>query len=257
MRIADAAGCPGQGVPGRRRDGRRAGAAAAERVQTTQDVGPDRPAAAGARDQRPVPGERNQTAALGGNILYLRSFRFMNLMKTDCPVGDKSQGCMDQSQSWYKVTFESYTCDAGALAELAEAPNPSNVAIFRWELKKKTPAPAPASEHAAAAQAPTAGRGSSRRRDRREGAVGVEVEDPRPAAGRRRNGRDRFLRPGESARNSAHGRRDHRLEEGRDPRRGHPRDVPELTGSPRTRVHAEFTEASSFVDGRPLQLTAQ
>jgi hypothetical protein len=83
--------------------------------------------------------ERNQTAAVGGNILYLRSYRFKDLMKTDCPVGDKSQGCMDQSQSWYKVTFMSYGCNAEALADLATAPVPSNPAIFRWELKKKTP----------------------------------------------------------------------------------------------------------------------
>ncbi len=97
--------------------------------------------------------ERNETAALGGNTLYLRSYRFMNLMKTDCPVGDKSPGCMDQSQSWYKVTFYSYTCDAGALAELATAPQPPNLAVFRWELKKKSPTPEPA---AVAAPAPTA-----------------------------------------------------------------------------------------------------
>lgn len=109
--------------------------------------------------------ERNQTAAAGGNILYLRSYRFKDLMKTDCPVGDKSQGCMDQSQSWYKVTFMSYGCNAEALAELATAPQPSNPAIFRWELKRKTPeataavrpvptpTPAPAPARAAVATA--------------------------------------------------------------------------------------------------------
>jgi hypothetical protein len=100
--------------------------------------------------------ERNETAAAGGNILYLRSYRFMNLMKTDCPVGDKSPGCMDQSQSWYKVTFHSYACDAGALAELAAAPNPPNVAIFRWEYKKKAPAPAPEPPASAGVPAPSA-----------------------------------------------------------------------------------------------------
>ena len=66
--------------------------------------------------------ERNTTAAAGGNVLYLRSFRFKNLMKIDCPVGNTSPGCMDSEQSWYKVTFESYACDAGALAELATRP---------------------------------------------------------------------------------------------------------------------------------------
>jgi len=99
----------------------------------------------------PYLNERNQTAALGGNILYLRSYRLMNLMKTDCPVGDKSPGCMDQSQSWYKVTFQSYACAADALAELATAPQPPNTAVFRWELKKKTPTPEQASSAAPAA----------------------------------------------------------------------------------------------------------
>ncbi len=99
--------------------------------------------------------ERNETAAVGGNILYLRSYRFMNLMKTDCPVGDKSPGCMDQSQSWYKVTFQSYACDAVAVAELATAPQPPNTAVFRWEYKKKAQAPAP-QQAAVAAPVPAA-----------------------------------------------------------------------------------------------------
>jgi hypothetical protein len=89
----------------------------------------------------PYRSQRNQTAGLGGNVLYLRSYRFMNLMKTDCPVGDTSPGCMSTSQNWYKVTFESYACDAAALTELARSPQPSSPGVFRWELKKKTPAP--------------------------------------------------------------------------------------------------------------------
>lgn len=101
--------------------------------------------------------ERNQTAALGGNILYLRSYRFKNLMKTDCPVGNTSPGCMDSEQSWYKVTFESYACDAGAVAELAQAPQPTIGSIFKWELKKKNPAPtAPTASAATPAAAPAA-----------------------------------------------------------------------------------------------------
>jgi len=99
--------------------------------------------------------ERNTTAAAGGNVLYLRSFRFKNLMKIDCPVGNTSPGCMDSEQSWYKVTFESYACDAGALAELATVPPPTVGSIFKWELKKKTAAatvaPPPAAPAAPAA----------------------------------------------------------------------------------------------------------
>jgi hypothetical protein len=100
--------------------------------------------------------ERNETAALGGNILYLRSYRFKNLMKTDCPVGDKSPGCVDSAQSWYKVTFNAYACDGSAVAELSTAPLPSNSSIFRWELKKNTPAPGEPAPASAAAAAPAA-----------------------------------------------------------------------------------------------------
>ncbi len=102
----------------------------------------------------PYQHERNQTATLGGNVLYLRSYRFKNLMKTDCPVGDRSAGCMDQSQSWYKVTFNAYACDASALTTLAAAPNPPSPAVFRFELKKKTPPQVP--EATAGAVAPAA-----------------------------------------------------------------------------------------------------
>jgi hypothetical protein len=95
--------------------------------------------------------ERENTAALGGNVLYVPFYRFKDLMKLDCPVGDTSPGCMDRSQSWYKMTFRSYSCDAPALQALAESPLPVQPAVFRVEFKKKpTPssdavAPAPAS----------------------------------------------------------------------------------------------------------------
>jgi hypothetical protein len=112
--------------------------------------------------------ERNTTAAAGGNVLYLRSFRFKNLMKIDCPVGNTSPGCMDSEQSWYKVTFESYACDAGALAELATVPPPTVGSIFKWELKKKTPAatvaPPPAAPAASGASGCSAPAPSRRRR---------------------------------------------------------------------------------------------
>jgi hypothetical protein len=85
--------------------------------------------------------ERSRTASLGGNVLYVQSYRFMNLMKIDCPVGDTSPGCMDRSQSWYRVTFESYACNAPALQALAEAPPPASPSVFRFELVKKTPKP--------------------------------------------------------------------------------------------------------------------
>jgi hypothetical protein len=95
--------------------------------------------------------QRNETAALGGNVLYLRSYLFQRLMKTDCPVGDTSPGCMSNAQNWYRVTFQSYACDTGAIAELAESPVPVVPGVFRFTLKKKTPTPvaeeAPAPRH--------------------------------------------------------------------------------------------------------------
>ena len=91
--------------------------------------------------------EREETSALGGNVLYVPFYRFKDLMKLDCPVGDTSPGCMDRSQSWYKVTFRSYACDAPALQALAELPLPSTPAVFRIEFRKK---PAPESTAAVA-----------------------------------------------------------------------------------------------------------
>ena len=89
--------------------------------------------------------ERNNTAALGGNVLYVPFYRFKNLMKTDCPIGDTTPGCMDSEQSWYKVTFRSYACDTFALQALAESPQPAQPAVFRIDLgKKPTPVPAAA-----------------------------------------------------------------------------------------------------------------
>ena len=77
-------------------------------------------------------------------------------MKIDCPVGNTSPGCMDSEQSWYKVTFESYACDAKAVAELANAPAPTVGSIFKWELKKKNPAPTASAAIPAAAPAASA-----------------------------------------------------------------------------------------------------
>jgi len=102
----------------------------------------------------PYRAERIQTANLGGNVLYLRSYLFKRLMKIDCPVGDTSPGCMNRSQNWYRVDFKSYACDTAALDTLANAPPPPSPAVFRFELVKTKPAstsPAAASTSAAAA----------------------------------------------------------------------------------------------------------
>ena len=88
--------------------------------------------------------ERNNTAALGGNVLYVPFYRFKNLMKIDCPVGDTTPGCMDNEQSWYKVTFRSYACDTPALQALAESPLPAQPAIPAIEVDRPRLRPDPA-----------------------------------------------------------------------------------------------------------------
>ena len=98
--------------------------------------------------------QREDTAARGGNVLYVPFYRFRNLMKLDCPVGDSSPGCMDREQSWYKVTFKSYACDEPALQALAESPLPVQPAVFRIEFKKRPAAEPAAAASAAAAPAP-------------------------------------------------------------------------------------------------------
>jgi hypothetical protein len=100
--------------------------------------------------------QRNETAALGGNVLYLQSYLFRRLLKTDCPVGaTAASGCENNSQNWYRVAFRSYTCDETALAELAESPEPISPSVFRITFgKKKTPTPAPGAAGAASAPAP-------------------------------------------------------------------------------------------------------
>jgi hypothetical protein len=100
----------------------------------------------------PYLAQRNETAALGGNVLYLTSYLSKRLLKTDCPIGaTAASGCENNSQNWYKVSFRSYACDDASLAELAESPEPISPSVFRITFgKKKTPTPAPSGAAAAA-----------------------------------------------------------------------------------------------------------
>ena len=94
--------------------------------------------------------QRNATAVKGGNVLLVKSARFMTLKRTDCTESDP-RNCPDSAQSWYKVSFGSYACDAAALAALSESkPAPESRALFEWSPKGR---PAPG---AAAAPAPVA-----------------------------------------------------------------------------------------------------
>jgi len=108
----------------------------------------------------PYRAERQETAMKGGNVLLVKSSRFMTLKKTECPPGDNSQTCADTAQNWYKVSFESYACDAAGLQVLAELkPKPGMTGPLVWT-GKKNPEPvaasaAPNAQPAAAAPAAT------------------------------------------------------------------------------------------------------
>ena len=102
----------------------------------------------------PYRAQRNATGEKGGNVLLVKSARFMTLKRTECTESDP-RNCPDSAQNWYKVSFDSYSCDTAALAVLAEAkPAAMPKGIFEWSPKKS--APVPAAAPAAAVAAPVA-----------------------------------------------------------------------------------------------------
>jgi hypothetical protein len=104
----------------------------------------------------PYRSQRNATAEKGGNVLLVKSSRFMTLKRTECSESDP-RNCPDSAQNWYKVSFGSYACDAAALAVLAESkPAPESKALFEWSPKKNS-VPAPAAVAPAVAAAPASG----------------------------------------------------------------------------------------------------
>jgi hypothetical protein len=102
----------------------------------------------------PYRAQRNATGEKGGNVLLVKSSRFMTLKRTECTESDP-RNCPDSAQNWYKVSFDSYSCDAAAVAVLAESkPASQPKGIFEWSPKKS--APATAAPAAAAVSAPAA-----------------------------------------------------------------------------------------------------
>jgi hypothetical protein len=104
--------------------------------------------------------QRVDTAAKGGNVLLVLSDRYRSLPRTDCAPSDNSPDCQSRAQNWYKVSFESYACDAPSLEALASVqPNSTGVASW-WPFGKEKPqagaatppssSPAPASASSAA-----------------------------------------------------------------------------------------------------------
>ena len=103
----------------------------------------------------PYRAQRNTTAEKGGNVLLVKSARFLTLKRTECTESDP-RNCPDSAQNWYKVSFGAYACDAPALAVLSDSkPASESKALFEWS-PKKSPAPAAVAPSAAAAPASAA-----------------------------------------------------------------------------------------------------
>ena len=94
--------------------------------------------------------ERNEVAESGGNVLIVFSQPLIQRPGTDCPPNDKSPGCLESSQTWYRTSFGYYACADDAAARLdAEASTPDSTgALFSLKFPHKSganPTPAPAS----------------------------------------------------------------------------------------------------------------
>jgi hypothetical protein len=83
----------------------------------------------------PYAKQRNEVAAKGGNVLLLHSDPILRQPSQDCSPNDRSYGCLEVSQTWYRVHFGYYACAPEAVsllesqAESAEAKGP----IFSWK----------------------------------------------------------------------------------------------------------------------------
>ena len=111
--------------------------------------------------------QRDEVAAKGGNVLVIRSKTIIRQPSDDCAPRDQSYQCREASQTWYRVSFDAYSCAPDALRDLeqqaASAPPPAGP-LFTWKLQPASPAPppaaasapppAPAPAHAAASPAP-------------------------------------------------------------------------------------------------------
>ena len=102
--------------------------------------------------------ERNDAGSKGGNVLVVFSQRGQQRPGTDCPPNDKSPGCLEISQTWYRTSFGYYACAADATARLdAEASSATSqgpLFTLTFPRKTATPPPAPTAPAPAAAVPP-------------------------------------------------------------------------------------------------------
>ena len=85
--------------------------------------------------------ERESTAAKGGNVLLVLSSRIVTKPGLECPPSDRSPNCLRDSQSWNRVSLESYACSPEALGYLAAIPVPAEGGWLTIPLTKKPSAP--------------------------------------------------------------------------------------------------------------------
>ena len=110
------------------------------------------------RIKDPYRSQRKATAASGGNVLLVKSYKFMTLKRTECGQSQAKDCATDSAQDWYRTSFGYYACDASAQAVLAELKPEPKTGLFVWTFNKKSDAaPAPAVAVApSAASAPAA-----------------------------------------------------------------------------------------------------
>src|SRR5262252_614431 len=69
---------------------------------------------------QPYAKERDAVAAKGGNVLVIRSKTIIHQPSQDCSPRDQSYECRQASQTWYRVSFDSYACSSDGLHNLEQ-----------------------------------------------------------------------------------------------------------------------------------------
>ena len=87
--------------------------------------------------ENPYRKQREEAAVKGGNVLLVLSSRLVTRPGLECPPSDRSPNCLRGSQSWNRVSFESYACGPEALATLAAIPAPPEGGWLTLPLTKK------------------------------------------------------------------------------------------------------------------------
>jgi hypothetical protein len=85
----------------------------------------------------PYAKQRNEVAAKGGNLLLVFSQTIIRQPSQDCAPGSQTPGCLEASQTWYRVSFGYYACSPEALGLIesqAESAAARKGPLFTWKL---------------------------------------------------------------------------------------------------------------------------